>query len=99
MDSELCFAPATELRQLIDAREVSIVELAELFYRRIQELNPQLSAYLALCPDQAFAAELGVDLFPIGDDPSLGYQPPNIFASYRISDDSHHCQFSSPLHL
>ena len=55
MDSELCFAPATKLRQLIDAREVSIVELVEMFYRRIEELNPRLNAYLALCPDQALA--------------------------------------------
>jgi aspartyl-tRNA(Asn)/glutamyl-tRNA(Gln) amidotransferase subunit A len=55
-DAELCFAPATELRQMIDAREVSIVELVELFYRRIQEFNPRLNAYLALCPDQALAA-------------------------------------------
>ncbi len=31
MDSDLCFAPATELRDLIKAKEVSIVELVELF--------------------------------------------------------------------
>ncbi len=55
MDSELCFAPATELRELIEAREVSIVELVEMFYRRIEELNPRLNSYLALCPDQALA--------------------------------------------
>src|SRR5919106_2941750 len=55
MDSELCFAPATELRQKIAAREVSIVELTELFYQRISELNPKLNAYLALCPEQALA--------------------------------------------
>jgi len=53
MDSEMCFAAATELRQKIAAREVSIVELTELFYQRIAELNPKLNAYLALCPDQA----------------------------------------------
>lgn len=55
IDQELCFAPATELRQKIDAKEVSIVELTELFYRRIQEFNPKLNAYLALCPEQAIA--------------------------------------------
>ena len=53
MDQELSFAPATELRQKIDAKEVSIVELTELFYQRIESLNPQLNAYLALCPEQA----------------------------------------------
>ncbi len=55
MDSDLCFAPATEIRDLIRAKQVSIPELTELFYRRIQELNPKLNAYLALCPDQAMA--------------------------------------------
>ena len=56
MDPDLSFAPATELRQKIGAKEVSIVELTELFYRRIEDLNPQLNAYLSLCPDQALAA-------------------------------------------
>jgi len=55
IDQELCFAPATELRQKIDAKEVSIVELTELFYERIQKFNPKLNAYLALCPEQAIA--------------------------------------------
>ena len=56
MDADLRFASATELRKLIDAKEVSVVELTELFYQRIEELNPRLNAYLALCPDQALAA-------------------------------------------
>ena len=53
MDNELAFASATNLRQLIDAKEVSIVELTELFYQRIQDLDPQLNAYLTLCQDDA----------------------------------------------
>ena len=56
MDAELAFAPAAELRRLIDRGEVSCVELTELFYRRIDEFNPQLNAYLTLCPEQALAA-------------------------------------------
>ena len=55
MDTDLSFASATELVRLIAAREVSVVELTELFYRRIDELNPRLNAYLALCPDQSLA--------------------------------------------
>ena len=55
IDQELCFTPATELRQKIDAKEVSIVELTELFHERIQKFNPKLNAYLALCPEQAMA--------------------------------------------
>ncbi len=61
MEQELAFAPATELRQLIDARQVSSVELTELFYRRIGELNPRLNAYLTLCPEQALAAARSAD--------------------------------------
>ena len=53
MDNELAFGSATNLRQLIDAKEVSIVELTELFYQRIQDLDPQLNAYLTLCQDDA----------------------------------------------
>ena len=53
MDTELCFAPATEIRDLIRAKKLSIPELTELFCRRIEELNPKLNAYLALCLDQA----------------------------------------------
>ena len=61
MDSELAFAPATELRRMIAGGEVSSVELTELFYRRIEALNPQLNAYLVLCPDQALAAARAAD--------------------------------------
>lgn len=53
MDTDLAFASALELRKLIDEKEVSIVELVEFFYQRIESLNPKLNAYLALCPDQA----------------------------------------------
>jgi len=56
MDVELRFTPATDLRKLIDAKKISIVELTELFYQRIEGLNPRLNAYLALCPDEALAA-------------------------------------------
>jgi aspartyl-tRNA(Asn)/glutamyl-tRNA(Gln) amidotransferase subunit A len=71
MDADLCFASATRLSRLIRSREVSVVELAELFYRRIEELNPRLNAYLALCPDQALAtARAAQDAVQRGD--SLG---------------------------
>lgn len=53
MDADLAFASALDLRKLIDNKDVSIVELVELFYSRIESLNPLLNAYLALCSDQA----------------------------------------------
>ncbi len=61
MNQELAFASAIELRQLLGSGQVSSVELTELFLQRIEELNPQLNAYLALCPDQALAAARSAD--------------------------------------
>ena len=61
MDSQLAFAPATEIRRLIADGEITSVEITELFYRRIEQLNPQLNAYLTLCPDQALAAAQAAD--------------------------------------
>ena len=68
MDTDLSFTSATELVRLIAAREASVVEITELFYRRIDELNPNLNAYLALCPDQALAqARAAQDAVQRGD--------------------------------
>lgn len=56
MERELAFKSALELRRLMDTKEVSCVELVEMFLERIERLNPILNAYLALCPDEALAA-------------------------------------------
>ena len=61
MDSEIAFTPATEIRGMIASGEISSVELTEFFYQRIEELNPQLNAYLTLCPDQALADARAAD--------------------------------------
>ena len=55
MDADLAFTSAIDLARLVASKQVSIVEVTDLFYRRIDELNPKLNAYLALCPDQALA--------------------------------------------
>ncbi len=69
MDSQLAFASVAEIRRLIADGEVSSVELTELFYRRIEQFNPQLNAYLTLCPDQALAvAQAADDAVRNGDD-------------------------------
>ena len=56
MATDISYTSSTELRRLIYRKEVSIVEVVEYFYSRIEDLNPQLNAYLALCPDEALAA-------------------------------------------
>lgn len=56
MDDSLAFAPVAELSHLIRARQVSPVELVDLFLERIQVLNPRLNAYLTVNGEQAKAA-------------------------------------------
>ncbi len=43
---DLAFAPALEQAQLIRSREVSPLELVELYLERIQRLDAQLGSYL-----------------------------------------------------
>ncbi|HVL80920.1 MAG TPA: amidase [Actinomycetota bacterium] len=54
-DRELAFAPALTQARLVREKEVSPVELVELYLRRIEELNPGLNAYLTVCADEAMA--------------------------------------------
>ena len=53
MDEELAFAPATELLELISKKQVSPVELTELYFNRIDRLDSQLNSYLLLNRDDA----------------------------------------------
>ena len=55
MSSELAYMSAVELSRAIRAKQVSSVEITELFYQRIERLDPRLNSYLALCPEQALA--------------------------------------------
>jgi aspartyl-tRNA(Asn)/glutamyl-tRNA(Gln) amidotransferase subunit A len=61
MDSELAFASAIDIRRMIADREMSAAELTGLFLDRIDQLNPQLSAYLTVCHDEATAAASAAD--------------------------------------
>jgi len=56
LDNELAFEPAWKLVELIAAKQVSPVELTELYFSRIEELNPRLNAYLTLTQDLAMKA-------------------------------------------
>lgn len=53
MDEKLAFAPASELRTLIATKQVSPVELTELYFERIDRLDSKLNAYLTLTRDEA----------------------------------------------
>ena len=56
VDQELAFAPATELLELISTKQVSPVELTELYYDRIDRLDSKLNSYLLLTRDYAMEA-------------------------------------------
>ncbi len=55
-DRELAFTPAYELVQMIKSKRLSPVELMEAIFRRIEELNPKLNAYLTLAEKEAMQA-------------------------------------------
>jgi amidase len=53
---ELAFADALELAARVRAREVAPVELADLYLRRIERLDPQLGAFVTVDADGVLAA-------------------------------------------
>ena len=52
---ELAFLPATEQARLVREREVTPLELVELYLERIERLDPELGAYVTVCADEALA--------------------------------------------
>jgi aspartyl-tRNA(Asn)/glutamyl-tRNA(Gln) amidotransferase subunit A len=49
------------VRSALETKKISARELASEFYRRIDQRNPELNAYLALSPDRAYAQADRVD--------------------------------------
>ena len=56
IDENLAFAPAAELAALIADKQVSPVELAQLYFDRIERLDSELNSYLTLTRDDAMRA-------------------------------------------
>ncbi|WP_341525033.1 amidase [Nostoc sp. UHCC 0302] len=52
---DLAFTPALELAELIRRREVSPLELVDIYLERIEQLNPQLGSYFTVMADLAIA--------------------------------------------
>ncbi|MEA5597977.1 amidase [Rivularia sp. UHCC 0363] len=50
---DLAFAPALKQSELIRRKEVSPLELVELYLERIQQFNPQLGSYFTVTAEQA----------------------------------------------
>ena len=53
IETDIAFAPATELKDLIARKEVSPVEVTELYLSRIDALDSQLNSYLTVTRDEA----------------------------------------------
>lgn len=69
MDEKLAFATASELSALIADKQVSPVELVEMYFNRIDRLDSQLNAYLTLTREDAMqAAQSAEDAVMCGDD-------------------------------
>ena len=64
LDEEMAFAPATEHLKFIANKQVSPVELTELYLQRIEDLDGKLNSYLTVTADEAIQrakeAEAGV---------------------------------------
>lgn len=52
-ERELCYLTALELRERYRTRELSPVEVTEAVLRRIERLNPQLTAFITVTPERA----------------------------------------------
>jgi len=52
-DRKLAFTPAYQLRELIKQKKLSPVELLNAIFRRMDEINPKLNAYLTLTQEEA----------------------------------------------
>ncbi|HUV56422.1 MAG TPA: amidase [Dehalococcoidales bacterium] len=55
-DRELAFTPVYQLKELIKQKKLSSVELFNAIFRRIEEINPKLNAYLTLAQEEAYKA-------------------------------------------
>jgi Asp-tRNA(Asn)/Glu-tRNA(Gln) amidotransferase A subunit family amidase len=64
MSDELAFTPALELAAKVRAREISPVELVELYLERIERLDPQLNAYVTVDAEGALSAARAAEATP-----------------------------------
>lgn len=56
INTDLAYSSASDLVALLATKQVSPVELTELFFRRIDDLDPQLNSYILLTHDEALRA-------------------------------------------
>jgi aspartyl-tRNA(Asn)/glutamyl-tRNA(Gln) amidotransferase subunit A len=68
--TSLCYKPAWELADLIAKKEISPLELMKDTLKRIEQVNPDLNAFIALRPEAALAeATAMTEAISKGEDP------------------------------
>lgn len=55
MSNDLCFLPATVLRQRIARREISPLEVVQAALDQAERVQPVLNCFITVCPEQALA--------------------------------------------
>ncbi len=60
-DSDLMFRPATELAEMVRSGEVSSRELVEISLARIEQLNPQLNAFVDIDGERALQTASAIE--------------------------------------
>jgi aspartyl-tRNA(Asn)/glutamyl-tRNA(Gln) amidotransferase subunit A len=60
-DADLAFKPATEIRSMIAAKQISSVEITQLYLDRIDALDSQLNSYLTVTTDIALRGAKAAD--------------------------------------
>ncbi|MGB3651638.1 MAG: amidase [Rivularia sp. (in: cyanobacteria)] len=74
---DLAFAPALKQSELIRRKEVSPLELVELYLERIQQFDPQLGSYFTVAAEQAIAdAKVKTEMLAQAEDLPLFFGVP-----------------------
>ncbi len=60
---------AASIREAIASKRISARELAAEFFKRIEKRNPQINAYLALCPERALQQADRIDALAARNEP------------------------------
>lgn len=80
--TDLAFTPALELAQLIRRRELSPLELVEIYLERIEKLNPKLGSYFTVTAELAVRDAKAKTEMLVGD----GELPPFFGVPISIKD-------------
>src|ERR1044072_2891040 len=66
---DLCFLPATDLRERIGRKEISPLEVTRALLARAERLQPELNCFITLCADEALAEAKSAERRIVSGDP------------------------------